>query len=436
MTVLNKPRSAPPRSRLARTWSRINATPGLRKDVVMVVAVVVIGLIAGLTLVAKESGGLPWSHSRRTIRAQFAQAVAINLSKRQDVRVAGVTVGEISGVQPTGKGTAIISMSVDKSVPVYSNATAALRPMNPLNEMYIDLDPGNSTAPPLGSSAVIPTTQTTTPTQIDQVLSHLPDRTQAALTNLLAESNVALASAPQQLPPDVQALTGTLGQLRPIVTALQQRRRKIATLVTSLSQISSAVGSDDQRLASLLDSSQSVLGTVAGQDRSVSAALDQLPQVTSGLRTAMTSTTALTGQLNPLLRNLNASSDELPQALAKVNGLLDSVHGILPAASVAITKARPVVRSLRPVVPEVDASLVDLRPVANRLPSATATLVGNLNNLSAFVYNSAGLTVARDNNGTMVRGQLTLNVLQPLGIDSKGCLPLPSYLPCIRGGLQ
>lgn len=422
--------------RLARSWAHVNAVPGLRKDVAAVAVVVVVGLIVAATIVGKQLGQMPWAGDRQTVRAEFAQAVAINLSKRQDVRVAGVPVGRISAVEPTSRGTAIVSLSIDDDIELHRDATAALRPMNPLNEMYVDLDPGTASAPPLGGAEAIPSTQTTTPTQLDEVLAHLDDRAQSALTNLLAESNVALAGSRKTLPAALGAANGTLDELRPVVTALQQRRAKIATLVTSLSRITAATGTDDHRLAELLDATEGVLSTVSGQDRAVSASLARLPQVTATLRKAMASTSALTGELDPLLANLGESSARLPRALDQLEDLLGAVDDALPAAGGAVDRAVPVARALRPFVPQLNSALVDLRPVTARLDRGTAKVVSNLDNLAAFVYNSAGLTVARDTNGTMVRGQLTLDLLEPLGVGADGCLPLPSYLSCIQGGLR
>ena len=437
MTATTRPEWATHRvgDRVRRTWAKVGAVPGLRKDVLAVLVVLVVGVAITVTILGKQVGTLPWDDDRRTVRAEFAQAVAVNLSKRQDVRVAGVPVGRITDVEPTSQGTAVVSLSVDRDVPVYRDATAAMRPMNPLNEMYVDIDPGTAKAGALGERT-IPSRQTTTPTQADQILAHLDSRTQAALTNLLAESQVGLANAETDLPAGLAAADGTVKDLQPVAEALAQRRDKIATLVTSLSQITDVVGTNDARLADLLDSTQKVLGTTAEQDDDVRTSLNKLPKVTHDLNAAMSSTSDLTQELNPVLRNLGRSSDELPKALDRVDGLVDTAGGTLPKIRPVVKEARPVVSDLGTVVPAVDRSLVDLRPVTRRLDSGTKRLVRDLDGIAAFVYNSAGLTVARDTNGTMVRGQLTIDVLEPLGVDRHGCAPLPSYLPCLPGGLR
>lgn len=422
--------------RVRRTWQRVRTVPGLGRDVGALSVVIIAGLVAAVVIVTNQIGGVPWNTNQVTVQAEFANAVAVNPTKSQQVRIAGVPVGTITGSQATDHGTSIVSMAVDRGDVIYSNARATLRPVNPLNEMYIDLQPGGSPGHPLASNEVIPLAQTSTPTQLDDILSHLDTRAQNALTDLLSQSTVALAGAPQQLPAGLRATDGTLQSLQPVVTALQTRREKVQQLVTSLSEIATAVGGNDTRLAQLVNSTQQTLGVLANQSTPLRQSLNELPQFAADLRSAMSKTADLTGQLNPLLDNLSQASSSLPSTLNALAGFSDQLQQTMTKAGPVVAKAGPVVAELRPVVSDLQGSLADLRPVTAQLDPATGTLVRYLNPLAAFVYNTAALTAENDTNGTMVRGQVTLDVLDPLGVGHGGCAPLPSYLPCLPGGLR
>jgi phospholipid/cholesterol/gamma-HCH transport system substrate-binding protein len=424
------------KGRFRRTWQRMRTVPGLGRDVVAVGVVVLLGLIATGIIVKQQVGRLPWDSGQITVKAEFSDAVAVNPTKSQQVRIAGVPVGLITGAEATGRGTSIISMDIDKGNVVYDNAHARLRPVNPLNEMYVDLDPGGPPAKPLAGGTPIPLSQTDRPTQVDEILSHLDTRTQNALTNLLAESNVAFNGAAKNLPTGLQATDETLKNLQPVVTALQARRDKIQTLVTSLSQISTAVGNNDERLSHLVGSTEQTLGVLSQQQGPLADAVKQLPGVTDDLRAAMEKTSGLTKDLNPLLDNVKSASAKLPGSLKSLSDFADQVKDTVPKVSPVVEKARPLVANFRPVVSDLRGALIDLQPVTQRLDVATGKLVQQLQGVSAFVYNTSSLTAASDVNGTMVRGQLEFNLMRPFGVEPQGCAPLPNYLPCLPGGLR
>jgi hypothetical protein len=76
------------------------------------------------------------------------------------------------------------------------------------------------------------------------------------------------------------------------------------------------------------------------------------------------------------------------------------------------------VHDLRPIVRHVDASFHDLSPVTGQLPDITSKLVTQLNDVAAFVYNTASMASNRDANGHFFRGEYTNTANDPLGLGS------------------
>lgn len=406
---------------LRRTWERVRTVPGLGRNVLTVIVLITLGVISASVILGNQRFILPWS-DRYVFSADFAQAPAINPGQQPKVRIAGVEVGQITGSAVTGTGTARLTMSLEPGNTIYRNAHLVLRPTNPLNEMYVEVDPGGPPQPALPANGVIPVGQTERPVQPDEVLDHLDDRSRAALTNLLSASDVALANAPATLPGGLRAADGTMVAVKPVLDALAARRDNIAKLVTGLSRISGAVGHNDARLAELLDSTQSTLSVLAQHNSDVQATLAELPATTDELRHAMDGVSGLTSRLNPVLDHLDQASAQLPDTLRKLGGTVDNLGATVAAAKPVVAAAGPVVRDVSPLAGDVHRSLADLEPVTRDLIPDSALLVSYLGDLQAFIYNTNGAFSLSDANGGFIRGHVAVP------------LPDAGVLPGTHGG--
>lgn len=368
------------------------------------------------------STSTPWS-DRTSVQVEFASVPGVNPKSSHVVTMAGVRVGKIDDWEVSERGTAVLTLDIEGGHTVYDNARAVLRPKNPLNEMQVEIDPGGPPGKKLPEGGLIPLAQTERPVQADEVLAHLDERTQQAITDLLLESDVALVRAPKDLPAGLDKTSDALKVVGPVVEQLSERRAQIRRLVTALGTISRTVGKNDRRLALLADATQQTLGTLASNDREIRDGLDQLPGLGKNLLDALSGTQELTKQLNPTLDNLDAASDELPPALKKLTKTVETVGDVVDAAEPVVDKARPLLVDLRPLVSDVDAALGDLRPVTKNLDHDTHVLTRYLDDIAAFVYNTASVFGAGDTKESgIIRGHFVL------------ALPDGGVLPGGRGG--
>lgn len=391
--------------RFAAYLERLRTVPGLGRDVSALAVLMVVGVITATIIKSYLGGSAPWS-DQTLVRAEFEQVPGLNPSSQSSVTVAGVQVGTVTKAEATEGGTAVVTLELDGEYDVYRDARAVLRPKNPLNEMQVELNPGTPSAGRLPESAVIPVTQTARPVQADEILDHLDERSQLALTDLLLESDVALARAPQNLPEGLAATTSTLRSLQPVVAALQTRRDKIAKLVTALGDVATAVGENDERVAHLATATQSTLAALADSDGALRASLDQLPGLSQDLRRAMTSTRDLTTQLDPTLDNLRNASDVLPGSLKRFESTVRNLGDTLKSASPVLDRARTVLADLRPLVAHTHRSLGSIDRMTSPLDDDTRTVMSYLTDIKAFVYNTSSVFGAGDANGSIIRGHL------------------------------
>lgn len=391
--------------RAAAYVERLRTVPGLGRDVSALMVLIVLGVAAAVIIKGYLGGSAPWSE-RTIVRAEFAQIPGLNPESNNGVTIAGVKVGTVTAAEPTDEGTAIITMTLNGDYDVYQNAQAVLRPKNPLNDMQVELNPGSESAKPLDAADVIPANQTKRPVQADEILNHLDERSQDALTALLLESDVALARAPKHLPDGLGKTTDTLSTLQPVVQALQTRRAKIAELVTSLGDISSAIGENDERVTRLADATEETLSVLAESDDALRASLKQLPGLSGKLRKALTSTQSLTTELDPTLDNLDKASEELPPALKRLTSTVGNLGDTLDSAQPVLDKAKGVIADLRPTVANANTALGSIEPITGRLEHDTRTVMTYLTDINAFVYNTSSVFGAGDANGSIIRGHL------------------------------
>lgn len=401
--------------RLATMWARARSEPGLFRNIVIMAVLIVLGSAVGGYILSQQRFNPPWQ-ADLIFDATFESTPAISPGNGQEVRIAGVAVGDIREASVSDEGNAVLTLAVSEDYPVYDNARVVLRPKSPLNEMYVEISPGGPPGTPLEDGAVLPVGRSSAPVQIDAVTGHLDDNARFALTSLLSESDTALANAPATLPEGLRGADAVLTDLQPVVAELDTRRDKIARLITSLSQISSALGRDDERISRLAASLQTTLTTVAGQSGPLDDALGQLPDLNAQLRAATQGVTELAGELDPALRNVREAADVLPDALSRTDDSVEQLDATLDVLTPVIAAARPVVGDLRPVVGDLNASLGDLVPISERLEPVTAGLVPYLTDLQAFVYNTNSVVSLRDANRGILRGLLQV---------SPTSLPLP-----------
>lgn len=402
-------------SSIATTVARLRNTPNLGRDLSTIVAVAALGLVAMVYLFAHEHVSVPLINGNYHFSAEFDKAPGIQLASRQEVRIAGVAVGKITGAKVAQDGNAKLSFEITPGHPVYMDARLVMDSKSPVNLMYVTLDPGSPSAGRLAANGTIPVAQTQRVTQSFELLDNLDDRARAALTDLVDETDVALAAAPTQLPPGLGSTDAAAQSFQPVVDALAQRRDNLKHLITSLSQIATAAGGNHQRLAELAADLETTLSVVGQRDQQLGSALRQLPAVTATLRTSMASAARLSEQLSPTLTSLSQASGKLPKTLDGLATTVQNAQGVVQRANPVVAEARPVVEDLAPLTSNLRSALGDLAPVTGNLPGATAKLVPWLDNLGAFIYNTSSSFSLGDANGGIGRADVVVKLLNPTG---------------------
>lgn len=158
---------------------------------------------------------IPFTSRGYQISATFSNAA--NISTKSPVRVAGVDVGEVIGVEREGDATRVTFTVADKGRPIHDDAYAQIRPRIFLEgNFFIDLDPGSPSGPEMDHGGGIPVSRTSTSVQLDEVFTALQSPVRADLSRLLEGYGEALTHEPTPAedadqPPESKGKTGAEG---------------------------------------------------------------------------------------------------------------------------------------------------------------------------------------------------------------------------------
>lgn len=284
---------------LGRIRSRFRDVKPLRERNPVFVALaglVVLGLIAYL---AFNANNLPLIGGGTGYTAYFTESAG--LTPGNEVRVAGVTVGRVTGLSLAGNSVKVTF--VVKDTWVGNASTAAIDIKTILGAKYLALDPlGTASQNP---AAPIPERRTSSPYDVTQAFNELGQVFSQLNTNEFAKSLETISQAFADTPPVVhESLTG-------------------------LASLSQAIASQDTELSELLQGAKKITGTIASEDSEFQTLINDGNLLLSELRlqqqsiaSLLTGTEHLATQLSTLVNDDNAELGPLLDKLGQVTSVL------------------------------------------------------------------------------------------------------------------
>jgi phospholipid/cholesterol/gamma-HCH transport system substrate-binding protein len=232
----------------------VRTTPSLIKLLVFVaVTVLATGTLAA-TIGNFRFGG------STTYHALFTDATGV--MKGDDVRIAGVRVGEVKGVSVTRRhhrSLALVSFDVENDRPLAVSTQAQIRYRNLVGQRYIAVSEGAGSSRLLGSDDVLPLTQT---------------RPALDLTVLFDGFKPLFAALN---PHDVNAFA------MEVIRTLQGEAGDVNSLLTHTASLTSSLADRDAVIGRTVDNLNAVLGTVDARGKQLSNLIVQLNRFVSGL---------------------------------------------------------------------------------------------------------------------------------------------------------
>ncbi|MEU4082245.1 ABC transporter substrate-binding protein [Streptomyces venezuelae] len=272
------------------------------------VAVAVVGLVllALLAALAYNVERLPLVGGGTTYSADFTEAAGLDTG--DEVRVAGVKVGEVTEVALDGAKVKVSFEVGDAWVGDRSTAAIAIKTL--LGEKYLALDPlGSERQDP---RTRIPQSRTTSPYDVTQAFQDLSGTVDAIDTEKLAESFETISDTFKNSPPHVRNAATGLSELS---RSVSKRDAELARLLRNSKQFTKTLENKKSSFETLLEDGGSLLGELQKRRDAIRALL-------KGSRALGTELSGLVGdndrQLGPTLKALN-----------RVTGVLEKNSGQL-----------------------------------------------------------------------------------------------------------
>src|SRR5258707_8937635 len=185
---------------------RISLKP-IRERNPVAVAVAGLAILAAIGLLTYFSGNLPIIGGGTGFTAYFAEAAG--LQPGNEVRIAGVTVGQVTGVTLAGNKVAVTFRVRNEWVGNRSTASIAIKTL--LGDKYLALYPLGST--PQDPGTPIPLSRTTSPYDVTQAFGGVSQQISKINAAQLAQSLQTLAAAFASTPPYVRSALRGLAAL-------------------------------------------------------------------------------------------------------------------------------------------------------------------------------------------------------------------------------
>ncbi len=242
-----------------------------RPLVIAMTALLAVLLLAGAAFLVRQVFFAPTK-----VTAYFTSATGIYPG--DEVRVSGVKVGTINGIEPEGTQTKV-TMSIDHGVPIPANANGVIVAQNLIAARYVQLTPAykKGSGPTMASGGVIPLDRTAVPVEWDEVKNQI----MRLSTELGPNSKVSTTSVGRFIDSAATALDGNGDKLRQTIAQLSGVSRVLAdgggniveviknlqTVVTTLRDSNTQIVQFQNRLATLTsvlnDSSSDLDGAVS-----------------------------------------------------------------------------------------------------------------------------------------------------------------------------
>ncbi|MEA2425962.1 MAG: phospholipid/cholesterol/gamma-HCH transport system substrate-binding protein, partial [Thermoleophilaceae bacterium] len=287
---------------------------------------------------------VPFTHGYR-LNAVFA--TSNNLKPNSPVRIAGVNVGKVKKIERyKDSNMAVVQMEItDAGLPIHKDATVKIRPRIFLEgNFFVDLHPGTPSAPTLDDNDhPLPMTQTSSPVQLDQILTALQSNPRSDLQSLLINLGDTLTQNPS-------AQGGTQAQIDAF-NSTQDPDVKNKSAAESL-QNSYTYSADALRNASIIN--QATLGL---EPDDLSKLLKGLQLTSAGLGRNESQLQGLITNFNTTMAafaseqdNLRTTIRELPPTLVQANRAFDALNASFPPTREFATAILPGVRETAPTI--------------------------------------------------------------------------------------
>ncbi len=268
----------------------------------LIIFTVVSLMTTGLLIAIMGGFGLG---SQTEYKAEFS--TASELTKGDDVRIAGVVVGKVKDVKIYKRDHAMVTFGVKDGVPLTQDSRASIRFLNLIGDRYMSLSEGKAGSPRLRANATLPLERTTPALNLTELFQGFQPLFQALNP---ADVNKLSLNLIQVLQGEGGTIQELLSNTASLTSTLADRDQLIGDVITNLSSLMKTVDDHHQQLDELIISMKSWFGDLADDRKVIGSSLSGISDLTETVADLLT-------QARPLIKEDVAQLRRLFTLLAK-----------------------------------------------------------------------------------------------------------------------
>ena len=235
--------------------------------------------------------------SENTYHATFKEAS--RLKAGQDVRIAGVPVGNVKGLELKPDNTVDVTFDVNKRYQLYTSTRAVVRYENLVGDRYLEITSGPGDLKKLPPGGTIPEQNTQPALDLDALLGGL----RPVLKGLDGAKINEVSNA--------------------VVELLQGQGGALSNLLATTGAFTQNLAARDQLIGDVINNLNTVLATVDEKGAQFDASVDQLQKLITGLAEGRD---PIAGAIGPLASAENDLTDMLQQSRRPLQGVIENAR--------------------------------------------------------------------------------------------------------------
>lgn len=224
---------------------------------------------------------------------------ASRLKAGQDVRMAGIQVGEVKDVGLNPDNTVDVTFEMERRYRLYSSSRAVVRYQNLIGDRYLEITSGPGSLHVLPPGSTLDTSQTQSALDLDALLGGL----RPVLKGLDGSKVNEVSNA--------------------VIQLLQGQGGALSELLNNTGQFTTALAGQDQLIGDVITNLNTVLGTVKRKGGQFDASVDQLQQLITGLSQARD---PIADAIPPLANTTTDLTELLQNSRRPLQGIIENLR--------------------------------------------------------------------------------------------------------------
>jgi ABC-type transporter Mla subunit MlaD len=396
-------------------------------------------------------GPIPLKPKSYRVTAYFPEAT--QLAIESDVRIGGVSVGKVKGIELAppearinGRDTTEATIEIEPQfAPISEDARAILRSKTLLGETYVELtsgtEPEGEAAPvALGAATTVSDSeaasiesieeggtlgigQTQDATQIDEIFNALDEETRTSFQRWLDNSAVAVEGRGLDLNDALGNLGPFVTDASEVLTVLNRQKQQLKGLVRDTGTVFEAITAREQALTNTIHGSNETFEALAQEDAALAETFQILPTFERESRATFRRLDEFQANTHPLVKDLIPVARDLSPTLASVRRLspnlkrlFKNLDPLIDASKNGLPALRDFLDGLAPVLFNLDPFLANLNPIVRYLNLQRASISDFLAGPSVALSNSLDPVAGQDSARHYLR-QLSYQGLETLSVN-------------------